>query len=243
MAGILDLLSQTWPARMAQGLISLPERVTKASGILQRQGDVYDPGPALEAAMLPMGGTFAVARGAGTLGAGPIRAYHGSPHDFERFDLSKVGTGEGGQAYGHGLYFAENPKVAQTYKDLPKSEGAGKMYEVGINSDPEKFLDWHKVLSKEHQQIFDNLMPARAGRFGGATGQSAYDDLMYSFKDLPNMPARQARATEALKEAGIPGIRYLDQGSRSAGEGTHNYVVFDDKLIGGLKKTSGILGE
>src|SRR4051812_28966406 len=29
------------------------------------------------------------------LGAGPIRAYHGSPHDFDRFDLSKIGTGEG----------------------------------------------------------------------------------------------------------------------------------------------------
>ena len=37
-----------------------------------------------------------------------IRAYHGSPHDFDKFDLSKIGTGEGAQAYGHGLYFAEN---------------------------------------------------------------------------------------------------------------------------------------
>jgi hypothetical protein len=42
----------------------------------------------------------------------PIRAYHASPHDFDRFDLSKIGTGEGAQVYGHGLYFAENPKVS-----------------------------------------------------------------------------------------------------------------------------------
>jgi len=38
-------------------------------------------------------------------GSGPqasIRAYHGSPHDFERFDASKIGTGEGAQAYWHG---------------------------------------------------------------------------------------------------------------------------------------------
>jgi len=41
-----------------------------------------------------------------------IKAYHSSPHDFDRFDLSKIGTGEGAQAYGHGLYFAENPKVS-----------------------------------------------------------------------------------------------------------------------------------
>jgi len=41
-----------------------------------------------------------------------IKAYHSSPHDFDKFSLSKIGTGEGAQAYGHGLYFAENPKVS-----------------------------------------------------------------------------------------------------------------------------------
>ena len=46
-----------------------------------------------------------------------ITAYHGSPHDFDRFDLSKIGTGEGAQAYGHGLYFAENEGVAKGYKE------------------------------------------------------------------------------------------------------------------------------
>jgi hypothetical protein len=46
-----------------------------------------------------------------------ITAYHGSPHDFEQFDTSKIGTGEGAQAYGHGLYFAENESVAKGYRD------------------------------------------------------------------------------------------------------------------------------
>jgi hypothetical protein len=48
--------------------------------------------------------------------AAAIKAYHGSPHDFEAFDTSKIGTGEGAQAYGHGLYFAENPSTAASYK-------------------------------------------------------------------------------------------------------------------------------
>ncbi len=47
----------------------------------------------------------------------PIRAYHGSPHDFDKFDISKIGTGEGAQAYGHGLYFAESEPVARQYRD------------------------------------------------------------------------------------------------------------------------------
>lgn len=44
-------------------------------------------------------------------------AYHGTPHDFERFDMSRMGTGEGAQAYGKGLYFAENEGVARSYRD------------------------------------------------------------------------------------------------------------------------------
>jgi hypothetical protein len=53
-----------------------------------------------------------------------MNAYHGTPHEIKGgFDLSKVGTGEGAQAYGHGMYFAENPAVAQQYqKDISRSQ-------------------------------------------------------------------------------------------------------------------------
>ena len=57
--------------------------------------------------------------GSGTVLGSGIRAYHGSPYDFDRFDMSKIGTGEGAQSYGHGLYFAENPEVAASYKKPP----------------------------------------------------------------------------------------------------------------------------
>jgi len=45
-----------------------------------------------------------------------MTAWHGSPHKFDKFRMSKIGTGEGAQAYGHGLYFAENKGVAGGYK-------------------------------------------------------------------------------------------------------------------------------
>lgn len=53
-----------------------------------------------------------------------IKAYHGSPHDFDRFDLSKIGTGDGKQVFGHGLYFSEDPNVARAYRD---PHGAGRI--------------------------------------------------------------------------------------------------------------------
>ena len=44
--------------------------------------------------------------------------WHGSPHKFDKFDSSKIGTGEGAQAYGHGLYLAESDKVAGEYANM-----------------------------------------------------------------------------------------------------------------------------
>jgi hypothetical protein len=54
-----------------------------------------------------------------------LKAYHGTPHRFEptetirsgAFDLSKIGSGEGAQVYGHGAYLAENESIARHYRD------------------------------------------------------------------------------------------------------------------------------
>ena len=46
-----------------------------------------------------------------------IVAYHGSPHDFDKFQMDKIGTGEGAQAFGHGLYYTDLEDIATGYKD------------------------------------------------------------------------------------------------------------------------------
>lgn len=45
-----------------------------------------------------------------------IRAYHGSPYDFDKFDASKIGQGSGRQSYGHGLYFSEAEPIGDFYR-------------------------------------------------------------------------------------------------------------------------------
>lgn len=44
-------------------------------------------------------------------------AYHGTPHNFDTFSLDSIGTGEGAQAHGWGLYFAKDKSTANRYKN------------------------------------------------------------------------------------------------------------------------------
>jgi hypothetical protein len=266
-----------------------------------------------------------------------IRAFHGSPHRFDRFDLSRVGTGEGAQAYGHGLYFAEDEAIARHYRNKLSRQGPGDgllidgqpvsslraerprsmawwqaldqveratpswsasaddvgaarsaieqasrdvvdvaerpfrlferhgvfpggedgrrwatsdveharavsehlralaqremsyrrpgaMYEVNLGVDPEALLDWDAPLSGQTALVrrgLDELgVPDRHHMDGGS-----------SYMHLVAAGDGQDKASRMLSEAGIPGLRYLDAGSRQAGSGSRNIVMFDDQPI------------
>jgi len=274
------------------------------------------PIPGAKAAPLVEGAAENIAKAAVKTG---ITAYHGSPYDFDRFDISKIGTGEGAQAYGHGLYFAGNEDVAKQYRDqlakgfsdaqgnpLPdetqraleyiqpkfKASGdyaaglqdaisrmqdqadfyrkqydsgpnlydsaaerlkavdpnnlkpAGSMYQVNINADPDHFLDWDKSFGEQSpavQSAVENLWLKRGNELGGDlppfvrsegrdTGQFIHNAIDAAYP--------QQGASSALQSEGVPGIKYLDQGSRGAGGegGTQNYVTFSDDMIDILKK-------
>jgi ADP-Ribosyltransferase in polyvalent proteins len=94
---------------------------------------------------------------------GGITAYHGSPHDFEQFDTSKIGTGEGNQSYGHGLYFAEQEPVAKGYRDqLAKSRGKFKIIDEKtgeeVNPNVPGYEAAHYFYSSDfYDQIVDDM--------------------------------------------------------------------------------------
>ena len=233
-----------------------------------------------------------------------ITAYHGTPHKVDRFRMAKIGTGEGAQAYGWGLYFAKSRMVAKQYqasvtskqpgntaslmwgiygsgenfwiengdldrrgpfKTRSEAEAAllevmgekGNLYTVELLPDEEDFLDWDKPLSEQSekvkaalagigespadiQQAIDLLTPRTAleGRQSGLA-QKQIDELKVRLSNVNLSSGAQFYkrlgkakvASEMLAKAGIPGIRYLDGSSRAAGEGTSNYVIFDESLV------------
>lgn len=254
------------------------------------------------------------------------RAYHGTPHDFERFDASKIGTGEGVQAFGYGLYFAGKREVAEHYRQalsglphpIPQKFGSapyleqggkaaasiralaeamrssdrvpsmrtlpwdakvsdwvghvkatvkfgmnydrvfvqdvahvmragyardeaisavlnneklepkkpGHLYEVELAPKDNEYLDWDKTYDEQSPEVkaaleMAGIMPED---FEGTvhTGRDIYHDQ--SLGD-------DRAASQKLAEAGIPGLKFLDGSSRNAGEGHHNFVIFDDKHV------------
>lgn len=233
-----------------------------------------------------------------------LTAYHGTPHTIKgKFDISKVGTGEGAQAYGHGMYFAENPNVAKAYattskyetpsdyashylaeanqntqeaikllrkeaalfdqkgwdkadigKDMiPKIEEALKKGDVSSNlykvDIPDEYipnmLDWDKPINQQSDAIkkalgltedkFANFkIPATGTNYGfspNMTGSELY-------RELTSLAKTQAEASKLMNTLGIKGIRYLDEGSRSSGKGTSNFVVFDPAEVKILEQNS-----
>jgi len=237
-------------------------------------------------------------------------AYHGSPYKFDKFDAAHIGKGEGAQAYGHGVYFAESPDVAQSYqRNLASTLSIdGKpVFQNGriVNSTGNEMVDdlllMHSgdakavgkdILAnlKELRSRFASQPQATAPAMAGvekkiiketqaelaalrnvrnsskySVGGSLYKvdipdeyiprmldwdkplsqqpEILKAFKNTgfasadPNITGRQfirdwlgdpanPETAHALKSIGIPGIRYLDGGSRGTGQGTSNYVVF-----------------
>lgn len=84
-------------------------------------------------------------------------AWHGSPHDFDTFDLGAIGTGEGNQVHGWGLYFAKDKKVSDLYRrelSLIHDVDKGTLFKVDV-TDTKTMIDEQQslnVLSKETKQ-------------------------------------------------------------------------------------------
>ena len=89
-------------------------------------------------------------------------AWHGSPHDFDTFDLGAIGTGEGNQAHGWGLYFAKKKSVSKNYqKVLSKRLGttSPKLFKVEI-PDEKTMLDEDKYFKEQNKDVVNRIVSA-----------------------------------------------------------------------------------
>lgn len=99
----------------------------------------------------------------------PVKAYHGSPHQFTEFDTSRIGTGEGAQAYGYGLYLAEHPDVAGKYAADVKNEGAVSHINeqmsaiaASLEDEPKEYGAYVSKRANDLQTQYEGLMDQRS---------------------------------------------------------------------------------
>ena len=250
-----------------------------------------------------------------------IIAFHGSAADFDGFKLEKIGTGEGAQAYGYGLYFADQEDIAKYYRDfLSKSidvdgkpfirgnkhfddalggdqdladnlgatqgdleqaikeaketrqemldfgneeaadiyadevykleqlrgrvtdnSSKGRVYKVGLVPKPEDLLDYDKPLSEQPEKYKSALNEIAEIQGISVVDQFGQSASFGSFQDALSQKIGPKNAMREFFEAGIPGIKYLDNTSRDGAGTSNNYVIFDDSMIKILEKY-GIVG-
>jgi len=133
--------------------------------------------------------------------------------------------------------------IGGEYKAINLDEG--HLYEVDIPDEAiGKMLDWDAPLSEQPESVQRAIKESEWYRQAKQiandrpndwyldpdekTGKSLYQYIQSGF-DGESGRSPEA-ASNLLNELGIPGIRYLDGGSRGAGEGTRNMVLFDESL-------------
>ena len=129
--------------------------------------------------------------------------------------------------------FSKQPKVVrEAILDIVAADGHGRSA-GGVKA----FIAEHgRFASTGHIDAFYEALSEklrnqnlRAAKDAGPNPSPGWGDFGYDVRGDKD-------ASAVLREAGIPGIKYLDQGSRGAGEGTRNFVVFDDAIPRILKR-------
>jgi hypothetical protein len=138
-----------------------------------------------------------------------IRAYHGSPYDFDRFDASKIGAGAGRQAYGHGFYFSDSEPLADTYRSSTSAlrrtpeEDALELWrrQAELHGDPKR-----GVLS-----AIDTAEERLEEAAGMPMAQQRWDDILQHLYGIDYRQPLPKKAGAMLEvEIGVPRESLLD---------------------------------
>ncbi len=128
--------------------------------------------------------------------------------------------------------------AANNYDALVGENTTGRLYKVDIPED-DAYIQYEKTGSEQSKDVRKKLEQLNKKLnlkldIHEHTGENFYEALVQEFEngtlDVKGMDPAEA-ASRYLADQGIAGIKYLDQGSRTKGEGSSNYVVFDDKLV------------
>ena len=158
-----------------------------------------------------------------------INVWHGSDRNFDKFDIDKVGSGDGKSLGGWGIYFSDSREVSERYFT---TNGFVDEYEIRDGN----YFDLDQPASEDGDRIINGLESMGVGEdeieelrtdyieqsqnYGDVSNKQVYEWLSYVLGD-------EKSASLFLKSLGYVGNTFMDKWNTDA----RNYVVFDINTI------------
>lgn len=117
--------------------------------------------------------------------AAKIKGYHGSPHSFDNFDFSRMGSGEGAQAFGWGGYIGGLENTAIGYRNA-LSQGNKVISIDGVRgAEPTAIENWVLSQGGDAKKAYDKLSTSAAAKEKSdkLSTSSKVDDLGMGFSE------------------------------------------------------------
>lgn len=161
------------------------------------------------------------------------KAWHGTPYDFERFDIGKIGDGVGDQVHGWGLYFAKDRKISEAYKEVLGAD-AGAVIVDGVTYKIDEEGDWataagQKLIDNDPLEFVLDTFDAMSGNKNKERAIKSLKERIAGTKRTANTESYIAKLEEAINIIEKADVKYENTSRLLKVEVPENDVLLDEQ--------------
>ena len=161
------------------------------------------------------------------------KAWHGTPYDFERFDIGKIGDGVGDQVHGWGLYFAKDRKISEAYKEVLGAD-AGAVIVDGVTYKIDEEGDWataagQKLIDNDPLEFVLDTFDAMTGNKNKERAIKSLKERIAGTKRTANTESYIAKLEEAINIIEKANVKYENTSRLLKVEVPENDVLLDEQ--------------
>ena len=161
------------------------------------------------------------------------KAWHGTPYDFERFDIGKIGDGVGDQVHGWGLYFAKDRKISEAYKEVLGAD-AGAVIVDGVTYKIDEEGDWataagQKLIDNDPLEFVLDTFDAMTGNKNKERAIKSLKERIAGTKRTANTESYIAKLEEAINIIEKADVKYENTSRLLKVEVPENDVLLDEQ--------------
>nr|DAG65423.1 MAG TPA: crystallin beta/gamma motif-containing protein [Caudoviricetes sp.] len=161
------------------------------------------------------------------------KAWHGTPYNFERFDIGKIGAGVGDQVHGWGLYFAKDRKISEAYKEVLGAD-AGAVIVDGVTYKIDEEGNWataagQKLIDNDPLEFVLDTFDAMTGNKNKERAIKSLKERIAGTKRTANTESYIAKLEEAINIIEKADVKYENTSRLLKVEVPENDVLLDEQ--------------